>query len=220
MSKEPIRLDEVMMIGRHISEVADDAVGLIARGAPSVSFEFNEIEIVVCLGMTSGDVVSEYHRKSEARHAAYIATPEYKERQRQAEEEGRRKSAARAVAISKAPASMSLRNPEGWAKACAANTDGYGGAVMTFAERWARIMESMMADGATVAGCADEAMSLADEEGITGFMYGCAVSVLSAVWKHGEELRRWHNKATQIGTEGDKANESGGVLNPALLSIG
>jgi len=33
-------------------------------------------------------------------------------------------------------------------------------------------------------------------------------------------LRRWHNKENQIGTEGDKANESGGVLNPALLSIG
>ena len=37
---------------------------------------------------------------------------------------------------------------------------------------------------------------------------------------HGEALRRWHNRDTQIGTEGDKANESGGVLNPALLTIG
>ena len=35
-----------------------------------------------------------------------------------------------------------------------------------------------------------------------------------------DRLRRWHNKATQIGTEGDKANETGGVLNPALLTIG
>jgi hypothetical protein len=40
------------------------------------------------------------------------------------------------------------------------------------------------------------------------------------VWKHGEALRLWHNLKTQIRDEGEKANESGGVLNPACLSIG
>ena len=59
-----------------------------------------------------------------------------------------------------------------------------------------------------------------DQEGITGFMYGCAVGILSQVWVHGEQLRRWQNKDTQIGTEGDEANEKGGVLNPALLRFG
>ncbi len=53
-----------------------------------------------------------------------------------------------------------------------------------------------------------------------GFMYGTAVSILSQTWKHGEQLRRWHNKETQIGNEGDIANEKGGTLNPALLTIG
>ena len=56
--------------------------------------------------------------------------------------------------------------------------------------------------------------------GITGFMYGCAVGMLSKAWIHGEELRRWHNLKTQIRDEGEKANESGGVLNPAVLCIG
>jgi len=32
-------------------------------------------------------------------------------------------------------------------------------------------------------------------------------------------LRKWHNIKTQIGNEGEKANASGGVLNPALLNI-
>jgi deoxyribonuclease V len=49
---------------------------------------------------------------------------------------------------------------------------------------------------------------------------GCAMSILSQVWVHGEQLRRWHNLKTQIRNEGEKANESGGVLNPALLSLG
>jgi hypothetical protein len=56
-----------------------------------------------------------------------------------------------------------------------------------------------------------------DAEGITGFMFGCAVLVLAKCWKYGEALRRWHNRDTQIGTEGDHANETGGVLNPALI---
>ncbi len=81
-------------------------------------------------------------------------------------------------------------------------------------------MEGAIAQGATVEGCAKEVSSLADIEGITGFMYGCAVSTLAVCWIHGEALRRWHNKDMQIGTEGDKANETGGVLNPALLSVG
>lgn len=63
-------------------------------------------------------------------------------------------------------------------------------------------------------------MALANTDGITGFMYGCAVSGLAKFWKHGEQLRRWHNKDSQLGTEGDEANESGGVLNPAILTIG
>ena len=92
--------------------------------------------------------------------------------------------------------------------------------MLKFAERWARLMEGRMANGDTLEACADEASSLADNEGITGFMYGCAVTILSQIWIHGEQLRRWHNLKTQIGNEGEKANENGGVLNPAFLSLG
>lgn len=206
--------------GDNITGVAREAVEAIVAGAERVTFDFNGIKMVVTVGMIPGDVVADYHRQVETRHEAYVSTPEYKRRQREAEEARRRTEAARADVLAMAPAHMSLRDPDGWAKACAANTDGYGGAVMTFAERWARIMEARIAAGETVAACAQAACSLADVEGITGFMYGCAVSTLAAVWAHGEELRRWHNLDTQIGNEGEKANESGGVLNPALLSIG
>lgn len=98
--------------------------------------------------------------------------------------------------------------------------DGYGLGVYGFAEAWARLMQAKIAEGKTIDATADECCSLADKGyGITGFMYGCAVSVLSECWKHGEELRRWHNLKTQIRDEGERANESGGVLNPALLSV-
>ena len=51
-------------------------------------------------------------------------------------------------------------------------------------------------------------------------MYGWAVAQIARVWAHGEALRRWHNLDTQIGNEGERANASGGTLNPALLNVG
>lgn len=106
-----------------------------------------------------------------------------------------------------------------WAAGLEKNSDPYGGAVYRYASEWATRMEAAIASGATVVECAKDASHEADDEGITGFMYGCAVSMLSRWWVHGEALRRWHNLDCQLGTEGEKANESGGVLNPALLNI-
>ena len=121
--------------------------------------------------------------------------------------------------LANAPA-IELADEAGWQKSKQVNSDGYGGAVMTYSERWARLMQIEMANGKKLEDVADAASHEADLEGITGFMYGCAVSQLASCWKHGDELRRWHNLKTQLGNEGEKANESGGVLNPALLSVG
>lgn len=101
----------------------------------------------------------------------------------------------------------------------AKNTDPYGGRVVSYGEDWANLMEARMANGENIATCAEPTSREADTDGITGYMYGCAVAALAHFWEHGEALRLWHNKKTQIGTEGDKANETGGVLNPALLVI-
>lgn len=101
----------------------------------------------------------------------------------------------------------------------AKNTDPYGGRVVSYGEDWANLMEARMAKGETIAQCAEPTCREADTDGITGFMYGCAVSALAHFWEHGEALRLWHNLKTQIGKEGEKANESGGVLNPALLNL-
>jgi hypothetical protein len=114
---------------------------------------------------------------------------------------------------------MKLKDPEGWAKHKAANTDPYGNAILTYAERWADLMEEHLANGEKLEDFAQKTSHEADIEGITGYMYGAAVASLSMVWENGEELRRWHNLKTQIGNEGEKANESGGVLNPALINI-
>jgi hypothetical protein len=106
-----------------------------------------------------------------------------------------------------------------WDNVVKINDDPYGKAAIDYARSWAELMEARMADGAKLEDIAEKAGHDADVEGITGFMYGCAVSTLSQVWEHGEELRRWHNLDTQVGDEGEKANEAGTTLNPALLTI-
>lgn len=114
---------------------------------------------------------------------------------------------------------MQLIDTDGWEKTKAANEDPYGAAAIRYMERWADLMEQRLATGAKLEDIANKTSDQANTEGITGFMYGCAVSILTKVWIHGEQLRRWHNLSTQIGTEGERANESGGVLNPALLNV-
>lgn len=122
---------------------------------------------------------------------------------------------------------MQVKDREAWNKSVNSNSQGriddYGGCVVFFAEHWANLMECAMANGKTLEQCADAASRRADDDlghwGITGFQYGIAVSILSQCWEHGEELRKWHNLKTQLKNEGEKANESGGVLNPALLNI-
>lgn len=109
-----------------------------------------------------------------------------------------------------------------WEKGYEVNKDEpYGKCVYDFAGDWAEQMEKALESGLPLSLVARESAHIADEpHGVTGFMYGAAVSILSQCWERGEELRRWHNLDVQMNDEGEKANESGGVLNPALLVIG
>ena len=97
--------------------------------------------------------------------------------------------------------------------------DPYSKAVIDYAINWANLMEKRMANGEKLENVADETSHEADIDGITGFMYGAAVAELSRHWEYGEQLRVWHNLSVQIRDEGEKANETGGVLNPAIMTI-
>ena len=89
--------------------------------------------------------------------------------------------------------------------------DGYSLGMVKFTERWADLMEKRLSTGDELKDIAEAMSSKADTEGITVFMYGCAVSALSHFWVHGESLRRWHNLNTQLRDEGQKANEKSGA---------
>jgi len=99
-----------------------------------------------------------------------------------------------------------------WAESVGNNQDGYGHGVVDATVLVCKGLD----EGETPAVAHKRCYGL----GITGFMAGCMAQWVSHFHPRGEEFRRWWNKDTQIGTEGDKANESGGVLNPAILNIG
>lgn len=106
---------------------------------------------------------------------------------------------------------MDFSNRELWEEGKSKNTDEYGAAIYKYAENWARLMQVGLTKDSDLTRIADTCSHDADAEGITGFMFGAAVSILSSCWVHGEKLRVWHNA---------KHNHSGGgVVNPAILTI-
>ena len=97
------------------------------------------------------------------------------------------------------------------------NSDPYSRACFTYAERWAEMLEELIKESddspfKVIVDNAERLSNEADTEGITGFMYGCAISILSQSWEYGEWLRKWHNK--EYNYDGD------GVVNPAIMTIG
>lgn len=94
------------------------------------------------------------------------------------------------------------------------NTDPYGDCIFRFAENWAERMETEIDNGAKIYDIAEKTSQKADDDcgGITGFMYGAAVNILSKCWIHGEALKKWHNKKYDYDGEG--------VVNPAIIHVG
>lgn len=230
-----------IMPGGQISHAITEAIATAMTLDASVRFEFNGVTVTVrgdshhhLVARDWERALSGYIAKEVGPYPAQTLTAEElaNDAAVEAENEARRaasqsaydaKMKAREDAANATLASggaIELADADAWQKFKDANPDGYGGAVVSYAERWARLMQAGLRDGRTLAEIADNCSHEADVEGITGFMYGCAVSALAKCWKHGEELRRWHNLKTQLRDEGERANKSGGTLNPALLSIG
>ncbi|HEU4345753.1 MAG TPA: hypothetical protein VFU31_29745 [Candidatus Binatia bacterium] len=202
--------------GQNITDAAAEMVKLAKLHGEPIKAVFNGIHLVAYASQHPDEIVTDYWDQSNSRREEWIASPEGQESERRRAEGQKIADQAKAEGI----LPFDVANQPDWDEAVKVNTDDYGSCGIRYAARWANYMEREMASGHALEDIAKRTSDEADKEGITGFMYGCAVSILSQVWKHGEALRRWHNLDTQIGDEGEKANETGGVLNPALLNIG
>jgi hypothetical protein len=154
---------------------------------------------------------------AEARRKEYEASPEYAAAQAAAKAKREAEDKRRQELLSLAPDGPTFTDPGGWEKTVENNTDPYGAATISYANAWAQMMEGLINQGSALKNIAEECSQLADTDGITGFMYGCAVSILSQCWKYGSDLNAWHNG--KYGDQGEEATKSGGTINPAVLTM-
>ncbi len=113
---------------------------------------------------------------------------------------------------------MPIIDIKSWDKAVNNNKDPYGSACIKVAKRAMEILDEDPGDFDT-----HKLICRADDEssagGTTGYMAGAVASMVSVCHSRGEEFRKKWNHDNQIQDEGDKANESGGVINPALINV-
>lgn len=113
---------------------------------------------------------------------------------------------------------MPITNEKAWDNWVKSNTDPYGKTCVDVARQVMVILDAEPGDfdAYTLVTRADNEIKAG---GITGFMAGAVATMVSSCHSRGEEFRRKWNVANQIQDEGEKANKSGGVLNPALINI-
>lgn len=218
--------------GNNFSTVAEKAKQIATEKNVTVEFEFNGVTCLVDKNTNLDWLYRDYSNSwtMEWKTVGANCQSEYTP-QVQAEFEKRTKARAEKQAIEDAAyrakeakdkkefetkvegIELELSDVEGWNKSREVNSDGYGGAALDYAEGWGKLMQIEIAKGKTVAECYDYSQKGLGFLGITGFQFGCAVSVLSQTWKHGEELRKVHNK--KYGVSEDKK----GTVNPAILTV-
>lgn len=207
------------------------AIENLCRGRnKNVQFEFNGIDCIVSYDTNLEDLYRDYHNAftMDWKTIGPDCAPEYSKevkneiKKRQAESERKAEERNRQYRLEAERKQNSLKekingiqfecsddeNFNGWDKS---NKDPYGGRVVSYAKEWAKLMQVEMSKGKSLKDIAEKTSAEADYDGITGFMYGAAVQMLSQCWKHGDDLRKWHNK--EYDHEGD------GVVNPAILTV-
>lgn len=216
--------------GNSIQSASQEAKDMAIEKGATIEFEFNGIRCLVNSETNVDYLVRDFLNTyimdwkevgpdCAAEYSPSVAK-ELAERteQQRIEQEARQKELAERDAKEKtafelkvAGIQMDFADEKGWQDGRAKNTDPYGNAIYEYAEGWARLMQKEMAKGKKLEEIASPTSYELGFLGISGFMYGAAVSVLSYSWKHGEELRKWHN--------GEYNHTGDGVVNPAILTI-
>lgn len=112
---------------------------------------------------------------------------------------------------------MPITNQKDWDECVKNNQDPYGKACVDVAREVMRVLDKAKEfDCHRIICDADKKVKAG---GLTGFMAGCVAQMVSGCHSRGEEFRQKWNLDTQIQHEGEVANKSGGVLNPAILNI-
>lgn len=217
--------------GSDIHKVTEDAKKIATDEGTVVEFEFNEVTCLVTKDTNTDHLyrdyvnahlmgwkviglnyLPEYSEETSAELAKRIKEREEKRRM-EAKIQEEKDNEEKEIFLKKTKyMTIELRDEEKWNKVKEVNKSDYGKATVDYAEGWALLMQVELTKGKRLKDIANQTSYELGFMGITGFMYGCAVSILAECWKHGEELRQWHN--AEYGQPDAK-----GTINPALLTI-
>lgn len=204
---DPIHVCTIHSFAKNVAGCFDE--GSNFNGLKKIEFEFSGAYVSVTAKNADPDKIVQLWNKKikenriryEKEREEYMKTPEYRAERAKALKIGyRRQNVEELVKYSMQNEELQFKDDEArkvWDNFVEVNyKDCYSSCVVRYAEYWAKFMQYLMAkhEGVTVAQIANKASYAADVDGITVCMYGCAVNVLSQVWKYGEELRKWHNK--------------------------
>ena len=112
---------------------------------------------------------------------------------------------------------MNLKDKNSWNECVKNNTDPYSKCCVDVARRVMEILDKGEAFDTYEIIC--QAEDDIKTGGITGFMAGAVAQIVSQCHIRGEEFRKKWNIDNQLRDEGEKINEEGGVINPALLTL-
>lgn len=92
--------------------------------------------------------------------------------------------------------------------------------IVTYAERWGRLMQIGMANGHSIADIADEMSHKADFDLMSGATHQQAARWLVLNWRHGAEFLHWFNRHyIEDEAEADAATAAGKMLNIVLMPV-
>lgn len=217
--------------GNNFSSVAEKAKQIATERNNNVEFDFNGIKCIVSASTNlewlyrdysnawtmewkevGPDCVIHYDTATIDELTKRNAEKEAKYAQQRKESELIEQKERAAFLEKTSHVKMEFKSFADWQQGKEKNTDSYGACIYEYAEGWAKLMQVEMINGNKLEDIAEKTSHELGFLGITGYMYGAAVSVLSHCWLYGERLRKWHNK--EYNHEGD------GVVNPAIITIG
>lgn len=191
-------------------------------GIKGIEISFNEFSMIVC-EWNVNNICQMYDRccnlcseLGEKEWQEYIHSPEYiRKRAKILKKECRHKAVLEKVR-------KFQKNDEFPVKATAItdwetckllnSDDPYSRAIIRYTILWVQYMEYLTKKyGMKVSEIWDRCSDLADVEGVTGFIYGAAASIISQVWEYGEEFRKCYNSKWNY--------SAAGTVNPAMLTI-
>lgn len=196
--------------GDEVNSTIKVAIAKATQIEDVVQFEFNSVMVRVdagsdpklvyrdwerslrgCTGKVIGPAYKQELSTAEKQHDAAVRATNAAQQKEQFDEM-KDKDAARREKVDALidDQEIQLVDAKGWEETRLANQDGYGGAAFRYADRFGRVMQVEIAKGMTVKDAVAKWEFECDDDGLTGFQQGCAMSLLRQCWKHGKELAK------------------------------